>query len=120
DAYQNKILKIVLQPLIENAIVHGILGDSTRTEGGTIRISSRWEEHALVLLIRDDGVGMDQEQAAEILNPKNLDVQKGYGVLNIDMRLKLYYGFPYGLTYLCNSGKGVLVEIRIPRSKAAE
>lgn len=114
-AYHNKILKIVLQPLVENAIVHGILGSDSAT--GSIRISSRYDGPALVLLIQDDGVGMEPKIAQELLNPQLADTQKGYGVLNIDMRLKLYYGPEYGLTYVSQQGQGVLVEVRIPRDK---
>lgn len=112
--YRNKILKIVLQPLVENSIVHGILGGKNGPAGGNIQISSRLENRVLVLLVQDDGIGMTQEKAQALLNCERDDPQKGYGVLNIDMRLKLYYGTEYGLTFTSGIGEGVLAEVRIP------
>ena len=107
-------LKLVLQPLIENAIVHGIEYDM---DEGQIEIRVYQEEANLVLRITDNGVGMTEEQVASLLNG-NAIVKSGAGsgvaVRNVHDRIQLYYGDAYGLEFASELEEGTTVWIRIP------
>ncbi|MDQ0171741.1 cache domain-containing sensor histidine kinase [Paenibacillus tundrae] len=107
-------LKLVLQPLIENAIVHGIEYDM---DEGQIEIRVYQEETNLVLRIMDNGVGMTEEQVASLLNG-NVIVKSGAGsgvaVRNVHDRIQLYYGDAYGLEFASELEEGTTVWIRIP------
>jgi two-component system, sensor histidine kinase YesM len=113
------ILKTILQPLVENAILHGIL--EKPDERGRIIIRARAEVVAgfLVLEVEDDGVGMKNSTLAGLLSrePSPEPEGHGYGVFNIDKRLRLRYGEASGLRFSSAPGQGTLVQIRIPRSR---
>lgn len=109
---QYGILKILLQPLVENAILHGILEKDD--EQGTIRITGWLENGIITLRIQDDGAGMSWEMLQEIPNRILPNEKHGYGIRNIDERIRLNYGSEYGLTYDSKPGEGTTVEIRIP------
>ncbi|SFT27709.1 sensor histidine kinase [Paenibacillus sp. BC26] len=114
DLYSCAILKLILQPIVENSIIHGIREDRDK-EKGSITITGFPDKHDLVLIVKDDGVGMPQDKAEEILaNGNPADEVHGYGVRNINHRIKLCYGQEYGLTYRSSPGNGTTVEIRIP------
>ena len=99
---------LILQPLIENAIDHGI---DLKTEGrGKITIRGWSEEDVMYLSVKDNGVGMDQETARSILTKKS----KGYGVRNVDERIKLTYGAEYGLIIESKEGEGTKITVKIP------
>ncbi len=113
EFYPYSILKLVLQPIVENSIFHGILENRNQSEG-IIKITGRFEEDTIVISVQDNGVGMTKEKADELLTSEGTDKIHGYGIGNIDRRIKLYYGQQYGLTFQCNPNQGTLVEIRIP------
>lgn len=99
---------LILQPLIENAIDHGI---DLKTEGrGKIIIRGWSEGETMYLSVEDNGVGMDEEVAQNILTQKS----KGYGVRNVNERIKLTYGAEYGLTIESKEGKGTKIIVKIP------
>lgn len=99
---------LILQPLIENAIDHGI---DLKTEGrGKIIIRGWSEGETMYLSVEDNGVGMDEEVAQNILTKKS----KGYGVRNVNERIKLTYGAEYGLTIESKEGKGTKIIVKIP------
>ena len=110
------IIKMILQPLVENAIQHGLFEKDEL--GGTISIRSWHEEPQLLcLIIADDGVGMSPEQLA-LLN-KNLQIPDeghGYGIQNVNSRLQLYYGADFHLYFESRPGKGTEVFVRVPLS----
>lgn len=107
------IPKITLQPIIENAIVHGILG--RENAAGTITISSKLDNDDVILYIKDDGVGIPPERLATILSSDEVTTKgNGYGLKNIDERLKLSYGEKYGLSFRSEYNIGSTVEIKIP------
>ena len=109
--YDYSIPKIILQPLVENAILHGIFeGD---VEFGTIRMDGRIEEGDIILRIQDDGAGMSEETLSDIPSGVASSEAHGYGIRNINERLKLYYGNEYGLSYSSAPGAGTTVEIKI-------
>ncbi|QHW33970.1 sensor histidine kinase [Paenibacillus rhizovicinus] len=114
ELYGCDILKLILQPLVENSIIHGILEARDREEG-LIVITGRLDMNDIVLTVSDDGVGMPSEQAARLLASGNANEEaQGYGVRNINHRIKLCYGQEYGLAYRSSPGGGTSVDIRIP------
>lgn len=99
---------LILQPLIENAIDHGI---DLKTEGrGKITIRGWSEGEIMYLSVEDNGIGMDEEVAQNILTQKS----KGYGVRNVNERIKLTYGAEYGLTIESKEGEGTKITVKIP------
>lgn len=109
DILDYRTLNLILQPLAENAIAHGI--DRRRgSEPGVITISGRRDGNCVVLSVADNGVGMEQEKAQTILTEKS----SGYGVRNVNSRIQLEYGEAYGLSIESEPGKGTKVTVRIP------
>lgn len=115
------VIKIILQPLIENAILHGIFEKPSKT--GTIRVCTQREGSRLRITIEDDGVGMDE--AARLANfsptpPGGEDQEGGYGVRNICDRLRIVYGEPYGLFCESKPGEGTKVTALLPAIEPEE
>lgn len=108
DVAQCKVLKLILQPVVENAIKHGI---SMKRERGFIKISARSVGEELELEVVDDGVGFD----VSILGENNTREYKngGYGIFNVDERIKLEYGKTYGMKIHSTKGEGTRVVIRL-------
>ena len=105
-------INLILQPLVENAIEHGI---DLKEDGGRgkLIISGSHEEDAIILKVEDNGVGIEPERAAEMLSMQS----KGYGVRNVNERIKLQYGDDYGLQVKSELEKGTIVSIRLPYIK---
>ena len=101
-------LNLILQPLAENAIAHGI--DRKREGVGELTITGELEDTCVLLKVADNGVGMPPEKAAQILTKKST----GYGVRNVDSRIKLQYGEDYGLTVKSIEGLGTEIMVRFP------
>jgi two-component system sensor histidine kinase YesM len=111
------ILKLLLQPFIENALIHGI---ERKREGGYVNVSARLDGEQLSFVIEDNGIGMDENMLKEIteLQPES-DVYTaqetgGYAIQNVIQRLRHYYKDDYRLTYISEPGKGTRVELNIP------
>ena len=111
-------LNIILQPFVANAIVHGI-AEKPDIESCEIRICARREEQDIVFSVQDDGPGVDVKEMQKETQQDIRTAQHGYGVRNINFRLKLCFGEKYGVTYL-ESEKGTHVEIKIPVMTMAE
>ena len=111
-------LNIIPQPFVENAIVHGI-AEKPDIESCEIRICARREEQDIVFSVQDDGPGVDVKEMQKETQQDIRTAQHGYGVRNINFRLKLCFGEKYGVTYL-ESEKGTHVEIKIPVMTMAE
>lgn len=109
-----EIPKLVLQPIVENAILHGIRGKESKS--GTIVIMAWVEGSDIIFLVTDDGTGIPPEQLEQILSGKGESVSgSNIGVYNTHRRLQLYYdNQEFGLTYRSILGEGTEVEIRIP------
>lgn len=106
-------LNIILQPLVENAIVHGI-AEIPEIEHMRISIYGEVEAGDVIFHIKDNGPGMSQEQIKH-LESEYMNVSgKGYGVRNINFRIKLCFGEKYGITYDSELGKGTVAHVRIP------
>lgn len=106
-------INIILQPFVENAIMHGIGTDSTITECN-ITISAERKGTDLILYIKDDGKGMEQDLIDKVLSAYMDKQSHGYGVKNINSRLKLCYGNEYGVSFESIRGEGTTVILVIP------
>jgi two-component system sensor histidine kinase YesM len=104
-------VKLILQPLVENAILHGI--QEKVSKQGVIRIVGYREGDIIILEVEDDGIGMTMEQLDRLRNDSRTG-SSGYGVWNIIEKIRLYYGNDYGLDFQSEQGMGTKVTIRIP------
>lgn len=118
--------KLTLQPVIENAILHGL---QDRTEGGRLQILFTQIGGDLCIAIRDNGCGMTPEALERLTDriktggsaENNGRAHTGIGMYNVDRRLKLYFGPEYGMTVYSCEKIGTTVELRIPcRKQVAE
>lgn len=114
----NTILKMTLQPIVENAIYHGI---KNRRRGGlvTVRIY-RGEDSRIYLEVEDDGIGFTRYKLAQVQNKLSdtagdIDLREGgFGLENVNKRIKLYYGKEYGLSIASEYQQGTRVVVTIP------
>lgn len=120
EMLQQKVLKLILQPLVENALYHGL---KFCTSGNTITIRGRSEERYLLLDIHDNGQGIEPEQLAQL--QKTLEEEASFtelghrnkqsiGLKNIHSRIELYYGYGYGLSVTSEYGKWTNIRIKLP------
>lgn len=115
-----KTLKLLLQPIVENAIYHGV---KLKKEKGIIRITVMEEQNSIVFRVEDSGKGMLPETLEALIHTleksegKQLD---SYGVRNVSERIKIFFGMDYGLTYWSEYEVGTTVEIRIPKITEVE
>jgi two-component system sensor histidine kinase YesM len=111
----NVIPKFSLQPLVENAIYHGI---SLKKGKGFLRIGARKTEEGIEVLIEDDGIGIEEDKLQRIreqLADSNYMQEKGrIGVANVHQRIRLYFGNHYGLTISSSKGEGTEITILLP------
>lgn len=111
-----QIIKIVLQPLIENAIIHGIFEKPSKC--GLLKVQVRRLADCIRIIVEDDGMGMDQAALhthfSRTAPPVGKETSGGYGIRNIQERLILAYGAPYGLSCVSRPGKGTVVTVQIP------
>ncbi|MDO4632766.1 MAG: sensor histidine kinase [Eubacteriales bacterium] len=112
DIKQERILKMVLQPIIENAIYHGLKYKESR---GFLNINGYRIADEVIIEIQDNGVGMDEETLAHIFEEHKVNYHSnGVGVYNVQKRLQLTYGAEYGLVYESRKNVGTCVTVRIP------
>ena len=113
DVKQYTIVKHLLQPIVENALEHGIRGSES---GGTITIRARLQGGNVVFEVEDTGVGMSPEHISLVTTKPCAGFQGGgYGVYNVIQRIKTYYGAEYGIEFFSVPGKGTRVVITIPQ-----
>lgn len=103
--------KITLQPIIENAINHGL---DLLVDEGEINVRVRQDGDDIVFYVQDNGVGMTPEQLRTIMQRDPTD-RTGIGIKNVDDRLKIYFGKDYGLHITSEPDVGTCVEIRMPK-----
>ncbi|GBG07389.1 two-component sensor histidine kinase [Paenibacillus agaridevorans] len=114
DISECHIVKLTLQPLVENAIYHGI---KQHRGQGLIAIRGYADGRDIIMMVEDNGVGMSEEDLASMnqslksSDPGNDMI--GFGTHNVNKRLQLNYGLSYGLTYHANTGGGVTVTVKI-------
>ncbi|CAM3570255.1 sensor histidine kinase [Erysipelothrix urinaevulpis] len=102
-------INLILQPLIENSILHGI--NEKTDKKGTIKITAYQDIESIVIEIEDDGIGMSEAKLNSILNKEKVD---GFGVHNVNERLTIRFGETYGLFYDSIHSGGTRVTMRIP------
>ena len=108
EILQCESLNLILQPLVENAIHHGI---EEKTDGrGKITVRGWKEDNCVWFMVEDNGVGMEQEVADKILTMES----KGYGVRNVNERIRLCYGEKYAMKVESVVGKGTKMTIHFP------
>lgn len=108
----SKILKLTLQPLIENSIYHGL---KTKGSYGRIEVKGYLEGQSVHVIVRDDGVGMSRERIAEILDDRHAEkLKESFGLRSVDERLRLFFGEQYGLKIESEPGRGTVINITIP------
>ena len=114
ELLQNTIIKLILQPLVENAVFHGLeqkMGD------GEVQVTIRRKlEHYIMLLVKDNGCGMDEEKVQQLTRSlrDNSAKSKGIGLANIYQRLKLFYGEDVIFEIKSKLGEGTRVMIVLP------
>ncbi|GMQ61076.1 cache domain-containing sensor histidine kinase [Vallitalea maricola] len=109
-----KTIKLILQPIVENSIYHGI---KNKRGKGNISINCCINDSKLLITITDDGIGMDSETCTKILFPSYKThgrLSSGIGVHNVNERIKLYFGNQYGLRYESTISVGTTVYIDLP------
>ena len=105
--------KLILQPLIENGLYHGI---KNRRGRGVITITGSRTEEGILLQVIDNGVGMSEEQLSQLQNGVYQDNHSGLGLKNVHQRIRLYCGAPYGLSFKSELGHGTVVSVLLPGS----
>lgn len=116
DTDEYKILPLLLQPIVENAIIHGL---ENINENGHITISITTQDSNLIITIRDNGIGMDAD-SLDILNSNinNHDPNdsRSIGLYNIRQRIHLFYGEEYNMEISSRLNQGTTVTLKLPRS----
>jgi two-component system sensor histidine kinase YesM len=105
-----KTPKLILQPLVENAILHGL---DSKIEGGFIEVSIHMVEDVIIFCVTDNGIGVDQSLIRERFHNDD-DKDKVFALKNIDERIKLKYGSRFGMVFSSEIGVGTKVEVVIP------
>ncbi|MFJ5044233.1 sensor histidine kinase [Streptomyces sp. NPDC088719] len=105
---------LCLQPLVENAVKHGLEGAVTRSR---ISISALDAGSEAEVVVEDDGTGMDPERLRQILRGEG-GASTGIGLLNVDERLRQVYGDDYGLVIETGVGAGMKITLRLPKYRA--
>ena len=114
EILQCESLNLILQPLVENAIHHGI---EEKTDGrGKISVRGWKEDNCVWFMVEDNGVGMEQKVADKILTMES----KGYGVRNVDERIRLCYGEKYAMKVESVVGKGTKMTIHFPAKQLVD
>ncbi|WP_339362051.1 sensor histidine kinase [Vallitalea maricola] len=104
------IVKLTLQPLVENAIIHGI---EPTDEPGFIGINCIKKEDTIIIEVQDNGIGADVDTLNYLLNNESIH-NRSYGLKNVNQRIKNYYGESYGILFTENNPKGLTATITLP------
>ena len=110
-----QIIRLVLQPIVENAIYHGLKYKESK---GMLKVHGYELGERIIIDITDDGVGMDEETLKHIYDKHKVNYHSnGVGVYNVQQRLVLYYGKEYGIIYHSEKGKGTTATVVIPKNQ---
>ncbi len=115
DLEKYMILPLLLQPVVENAILHGL---EQVEENGQILIRVAKQDEYLQITIRDNGCGMDEEELKALRNKikeQKIDTSSSIGLSNINRRIKLCYGETYGMKIDSQEGEGTTIELTLPK-----
>jgi len=120
EVADHTVLKLILQPLVENAIYHGI---KNKREGGTISVRAKFNnDREVILEVEDNGIGFTPDKLAQLQaeladNSGEIKQESGFGIGNVNQRIKLYYGKQYGLSVKSDYQTGTHVSFVIPARK---
>lgn len=116
NLYDYMILKLTLQPLVENALYHGI---KNKRGKGKIQIRGYGDGADIVFEVSDNGIGMTEEELCSLkkkIKQKSTGIEKnGFGLINVEERIRMNYGYRYGLEFESKKGEGTKVTVRIPK-----
>jgi two-component system sensor histidine kinase YesM len=122
EVTNNTILKLILQPLVENALYHGI---KNKRRGGMITVRARQQtDDEIVLEVEDNGIGFTSDKLAAVHaqigeNSDEIRLESGFGIDNVNKRIQLYYGRQYGLSIKSEFHVGTCVTLVIPAKSEA-
>ncbi|NOU96133.1 HAMP domain-containing protein [Paenibacillus sp. LMG 31456] len=112
-----KVMHFSLQPIIENAIVHGL---ERQSGPGILEVSTTISNNELLIMVSDNGIGMDEEQLQSLndrlTQPSDTLDESHIGIKNVHDRIQFYFGDPYGIQLQSRLGEGTTVILRIPAS----
>ena len=117
ELYQYEVIKLTLQPLVENALYHGV---KKKRGVGHIYVSAEYCQDVIIFKVKDDGIGMEEARLAQVramLESGQLEKKEdsgGFGLVNVNQRIKLHYGKEYGLKVQSVYGEGTEIWVRIP------
>lgn len=116
DILEYHIQKLTLQPIVENALYHGI---KNKRGKGMIKVTGMEYGADIIFTVEDNGRGMNEQELSElkdlISGKKSNDRQHGFGMANVEKRIKMQYGEKYGMTVESTFGEGTIVTVRIPK-----
>ena len=110
------IIKLIIQPFIENAIIHGFNEEMQ----GSIYVTANKRNDNIVIKVIDNGKGIDKEKVKTLLLPDQSGSGKGYGMRNVNERIKIHYGEAYGISIESELQEGTIVEITLPDTSNCE
>lgn len=113
EIYDYCTVKLILQPILENAISYGVEG---MEDSGRISVTGKMEEGGILLAVSDNGIGMSEEEVRLVLTDSNRIHKRGSGVglVNVNNRIQILFGKEYGLTVESEPDEGTTVFIRLP------
>ena len=109
---KEKVLKLLLQPLVENAVHHGLNG-----EEGNIEIKVFEQEDEIIFIVSDDGVGMSDEKIKDILEGKTVTGKSGFGLYSLIQRIKLIYEIEDPMIIQSEVGVGTEIIVTVKKIK---
>lgn len=113
-----QVIKLILQPLVENSIYHGI---EPKGEDGEIHVNIYRENDLLIYVVSDNGAGTDASEIQKVLAiPHDKKVNFGFALKNVNDRIKLYYGDAYGIEFESAPGIGTTVTVKQPFMKGSD
>lgn len=113
DILDFKILKMILQPIVENSVIHGFAGFKN---SGRIKIEGTLENQTVCILISDNGKGIPEGSRSSIFAPAPTAIPKHFGLKNIQERIRLKYGEKYGISIKSEPGQGTQIGVRFPKT----
>ena len=113
DILDFKILKMILQPIVENSVIHGFAGFKN---SGRIKIEGTLQNQTVCILISDNGKGIPEGSRSSIFAPAPTAIPKHFGLKNIQERIRLKHGEKYGISIKSEQGQGTQIEVRCPKT----
>jgi two-component system sensor histidine kinase YesM len=114
EVKQYSMPKLTLQPIIENALLHGI--QNKESQKGIIIIQANKVGEDIYFRVKDDGIGMSNEKVQQLLACTKENIGNSYGLYNVNQRLRLFSGESYGLIINSEEGKGTTIEIKVKQT----